>query len=113
MALRLFWIRHGQMDLRVSRSVDRAAIERLLNAEQQSGLSARGREQAERVAARLASERLDALYASPLLRAKETAEIVGAKLAMEVHIHPGIGELRTGRLRDDARAAKWIEAVVG
>lgn len=41
-------------------------------------LSAHGRAQAEAIARRLAAERIDRLYSSDLVRARETARIVGA-----------------------------------
>src|SRR5262249_36052277 len=41
-------------------------------------LTARGRRQAEALSVRLAEEPVDAVFASPMLRARETAEIVAA-----------------------------------
>jgi broad specificity phosphatase PhoE len=46
-------------------------------------LNERGREQSRALAEALAGEGLRALYSSPLLRARETAEIVGARLGLE------------------------------
>ena len=46
-------------------------------------LNDRGREQSRALAATLAGEGLRALYTSPLARARETAEIVGALLGLE------------------------------
>ena len=45
-------------------------------------LNERGREQSRALAAALAGEGLRALYSSPLARARETAEIVGARLGL-------------------------------
>ncbi len=47
-------------------------------------LSARGHEQAERLALRLGKRRLNALYASPLRRTRETADAVAARTALTV-----------------------------
>ncbi len=55
-------------------------------------LSAQGHEQARRVAAWLAEERIDAVYASTMLRAKQTAEPFAAQAAHTVTCHDGICE---------------------
>jgi len=55
-------------------------------------LSFEGRRQADRIAAWLSREPLDALYASPLRRAQETAAPLAAQLGMEVGIEPGVIE---------------------
>ena len=59
-------------------------------------LNARGREQARDLAASLAERRIDAIYASDLLRARETAEIVGAALALPVTLDPNLREVDVG-----------------
>jgi broad specificity phosphatase PhoE len=59
-------------------------------------LSPRGRVQAERVAARLADVGLEAIYASPVQRAKETAETIGAASGLSVHIEPDVTEITIG-----------------
>jgi probable phosphomutase (TIGR03848 family) len=59
-------------------------------------LSARGREQAERVAERLDGLRLDGLYSSPLERACETAAPTAARTGLEVHEHAGLTECDFG-----------------
>ncbi len=109
--MELCWIRHGQMELRASAAADRAQIERLFNQEEQGGLSPRGRREAALVARCLARDRLDAVYASPLVRARETAEVTARELSMELAITPALSELRTGRLIDDSLAARWIGAM--
>ena len=59
-------------------------------------LSAGGRVQAERAARRLASERIDAIYASDLSRARDTAEIIGQRLGMPVMGVSGLREIHLG-----------------
>jgi broad specificity phosphatase PhoE len=59
-------------------------------------LSAVGRVQAGRVAHRLASERIDAVYASDLSRARDTAEIIGRRLGMPVTGVSGLREIHLG-----------------
>jgi broad specificity phosphatase PhoE len=59
-------------------------------------LNERGREQARALAAELAGRSVDAIYSSDLLRARETAEIVGAELGLEVRIDAGLREVDVG-----------------
>jgi broad specificity phosphatase PhoE len=62
-------------------------------------LSARGRRQAERLAARLAGgPRPDALYSSPLRRARETAGAVAGPLGLRPRLVPALREISCGRL---------------
>ncbi len=56
-------------------------------------LSAEGRDQAEAVGRWLADERFDALYASPLRRARETAAPLASLQRLEVVVEPGVIEL--------------------
>lgn len=59
-------------------------------------LDASGREQAERTALWLSSEPFDALYASPLRRAQETAAPLAAHLGLEVGVEPRVAEFDQG-----------------
>ena len=64
-----------------------------------------GREQARALARRLRADPPVALYASPLSRARETAEIVGAELGIETRLDDRLKEVDVGawqdRLKDD------------
>ena len=55
-------------------------------------LTERGREQAERLAAWLAAEPVDAVLSSPLQRARDTAEPVGRGLGFDVEVVDGLME---------------------
>jgi probable phosphomutase (TIGR03848 family) len=59
-------------------------------------LSDRGRDQAERVAERLAGLAIDGLYSSPLERACETAAPTAARSGLEVHEHASLTECDFG-----------------
>ncbi|WP_433290964.1 histidine phosphatase family protein [Actinoplanes sp. CA-030573] len=64
---RLYLVRHGEQDPATSRAPT-------------GGLSALGRDQAERAGRRLAGVPFDAIHHSPLTRAAETAALIGAHL---------------------------------
>src|SRR5215211_8387218 len=55
-----------------------------------------GREQARELAERLADERLDAVYTSPLRRAGETAAIVAERLGLTAEPLDGLREVDVG-----------------
>jgi len=55
-------------------------------------LSPAGLEQARRLGEYLASESIDAIYASPLRRARETAEAVARHHSVEIEIEHGVSE---------------------
>src|SRR5262245_21607814 len=60
------------------------------------GLSAKGRAEIGAVASRLAGEKIDAIYASPLQRTRETAEILSDRLALPVQYRDDVIELDFG-----------------
>jgi probable phosphoglycerate mutase len=55
-------------------------------------LSVEGQEQSKKMAAYLASERIDAVYASPLRRARETAQPLIERLGIHYEICEGVAE---------------------
>ena len=79
------------------------------------GLSERGRAEIAAVAERLAGEKIAALYASPLQRTRETAEIVAARLGLPIAFHDDLIELDFGEwtgiafdaIRADPRWQAW------
>ena len=84
----LLLVRHGQTPTTGKLLPGRAAGLHLADA---------GREQAERVAARLAElKKVDAVYASPLERTRETAAPIGKALKQKVNIHKGLLECDFG-----------------
>jgi probable phosphomutase (TIGR03848 family) len=72
-----------------------------------------GRSQAEQVASRIASlKRVDAVFASPLERARETAAPIAAVRGLKVQIERGLlecdfGEWTGGSLKELARRPEW------
>jgi probable phosphoglycerate mutase len=79
----LVLVRHGETDWNA---------EGRLQGHTDRPLSDYGRGQARRLAEELAGEQFDAIYASDLARARETAEIVGARLGLPVVLDPDLRE---------------------
>ncbi|HEX3953740.1 MAG TPA: histidine phosphatase family protein [Stellaceae bacterium] len=79
------------------------------------GLSEIGRAEIEAVAERLAREPIAALYASPLQRTHETAEIISARLGLPIQFRDAFIELDFGEwtgstyeaIRADPRWQRW------
>jgi len=79
------------------------------------GLSERGRTEIAAVAERLAGEKIAALYSSPLQRTRESADIVAARLGLEIEFRDDLIELDFGEwtgatfeaIRADPRWQAW------
>jgi broad specificity phosphatase PhoE len=79
----LLLVRHGETDWNASGR---------LQGQTDRPLNARGRSQAKALAEELAGDGIAAVYASDLLRARETAEIVGERLGLTVVIDSDLRE---------------------
>ena len=88
MTTRLYLIRHGCTD---------SNRERRYMGRSEEGLSSDGRWQARQLALRLADTELVAVYASPMQRARETAEIVAQPHHLEVGVAAEFIELDLSR----------------
>ena len=87
-ATRVFMVRHGVTVL--------SAEDRFAGATDVA-LSDEGREQTRRLAERLSDEKIVAVYASPLGRTAETAQILAAPHELEVQTRDGLREISHGR----------------
>jgi probable phosphoglycerate mutase len=79
----LLLVRHGETDWNADGR---------LQGQTDRPLSEYGRRQARQLAEELAGEEFDAIYASDLSRARETAEIVGARLGLPVALDSDLRE---------------------
>ncbi|WP_306319000.1 MULTISPECIES: histidine phosphatase family protein [unclassified Streptomyces] len=98
--MRLLLIRHGQTPSNLKRLLDTAAPG--------PGLTPLGLEQAEALVGTLADERIDAMYASTLVRTQLTAEPLSRARGLDVHVRDGIREIAAGdmEMRGDDEAAR-------
>ncbi|MBP2662381.1 MAG: pspA 1 [Firmicutes bacterium] len=84
---RLIVVRHGQTLWN---------LERKYQGHSDIALTDKGIKQAEAVAARLAEEKIDAVYASDLSRAFKTAACIADKHGLTVHVVPALREIKFG-----------------
>jgi broad specificity phosphatase PhoE len=83
----LLLVRHGETDWNA---------EGRLQGHTDTPLNDYGRRQAATLAEALAGDGIDAVYSSDLSRARETAEIVAARLGLPVVVEPGLREKNWG-----------------
>jgi len=110
-SLRLLTVRHGETD---------SARERRFAGSRDVALNARGRRQCEAVARALAGAHAAVVYASPLGRARESAELIAAPSGLPVRVEPAFREMAFGEWEGLTRAevaeryprelAAWAEA---
>ncbi len=102
----IFLVRHGE-------TVDNAA--QIMQGQTQGELNEQGREQARQVAERLSAEPVDAVVASDLHRAVQTAEIIAAPHGLPVMTTPLLRERDwgsfTGRYIPDLKGEVWPDDI--
>ncbi len=85
-AVRLYLVRHGESESNAARATGEPST-------YDPPLTEMGRKQAERVGERLAREKVDAVYASPLQRAYNTGNEVAKRLGLEVRVIDDLQEI--------------------
>lgn len=86
----VIFMRHGQAENNVSRTLVGRHIE--------SHLTEQGRNQVIDTAKQLRNIRIDKIYASPVIRTRETAQIVGSVLGMDYEVDERLYEIELGKL---------------
>lgn len=86
--MRLLLIRHGQTPANVRGELDTAAPG--------PGLTNRGLLQARNIPAGLVDERIDAIFASSLIRTQQTAAPLADALGLAITVLPGVHEIEAG-----------------
>ncbi len=88
--LQVILARHGETDWNKERRVQGRSSDTPLNEY--------GREQAARLARRLETVEIGAVYSSPLRRARDTAQGIAGSHRLEVTVEPDLGEIDAGEL---------------
>lgn len=99
--VRLYFARHGESEANL--------LKVFANTPGRFGLTELGRRQAALLAERLAGERITRVYASPLLRAQETAEIVCEHLHLPFETRAELLEFSVGDHEGSCDQAAWDE----
>ena len=100
----VLWARHGQNEANLTRQFSYHRLD--------LGLTAIGREQAEQLATRLVnwlsgSADSPTLFSSPLRRARQTADVVAARLGANVAVMDELRELNVGDLDERNDPEAW------
>ncbi len=109
--MRLYWVRHGEQELGDRGLPDLEGVNRLFNQQVQGPLSEAGWGQAQAVLNHFGRQPVDALYSSPLIRARQTAGPTAAELDMPIEILPELEELHPGELPEGSAEAMVFEAL--
>ncbi|MET0843956.1 MAG: histidine phosphatase family protein [Mycetocola sp.] len=102
--MRFLLIRHGETLSNLTGALDTAAPG--------APLTARGLAQAAALGPALREEGVVAIYSSPLLRAKITADTLAEALGLEALVHPGLVEIGAGDLEmrtDEDATLRYVE----
>ena len=99
--MRLYCVRHGQSEANV--------LQVISNRDQPHPLTELGRQQAAQLAQSLRDLPIAKIYASPILRARQTAEIVSAALHVPVDYADGLREPDCGVMEGRSDEAAWAE----
>lgn len=97
--MKLYFTRHGE---------SQANIERIIsNRDLPHPLTDKGRIQAIALAERLVGATIGAIYASPILRAQQTAQIIGERLGLPVQTSDALREFDCGVMEGKGSAEAW------
>ena len=97
--MKLYFARHGESEANIQKVISNRGF--------QHPLTDKGREQAHTLASALRDIPITHLYSSPLQRAVETAQIVGASKGLTYEITDALREYDCGALEGQGDAASW------
>lgn len=100
--MRFYFVRHGESQANVTQEFSNDNHEK-------HPLTEKGRAQAQALAEKLRGETLTAIYSSPLLRARQTAEILNAPHKLDIQITRALSEHHAGEFEGRADPAAWDE----
>ena len=102
--MRLILVRHGRTSSNVGLLLD--------TGEPGADLDEHGRQQAETLVERLADHRIDAIFASNLVRTQQTAAPVAAARGLTVRVLAGLREVPAGEDEMTPDATRYIGAMI-
>ena len=97
--MKLYFVRHGESEANTLRVIS--------NRESPFGLTALGKQQAIILADRLKDIPITAIFSSPILRARETAEILAQSFHLPYQITKALREYDCGILEDKSDEDSW------
>ena len=97
--MKLYFVRHGESEANILRVIS--------NRESPFGLTELGKQQALTLADRLKDILFKAIYSSPILRARETAEILSRSFHLRYQVTEALREYDCGILEDKSDGASW------
>jgi 2,3-bisphosphoglycerate-dependent phosphoglycerate mutase len=98
--MRLYFVRHGESEANV--------LQIISNRGYKHGLTDRGRQQALTLAQTLQDANIARIYASPLMRAVQTAEILADAWGVDYSTTPALREFDCGVIEDKDDPASWM-----
>ena len=97
--MKLYFVRHGESEANILRVIS--------NRENAFGLTALGKQQALKLADQFKEIPFTAIYSSPILRARETSEILSRSFHLGYQITEALREYDCGILEDKSDEASW------
>jgi len=98
-SIRLYFVRHGESEANTQHVIS--------NRESLFGLTPRGKGQAKALAQNLGNIPITVIYSSPVLRARETAEILSQSLHLSYQVTEALREYDCGILEDRSDEEAW------
>src|SRR5512133_683944 len=97
--MNLYFVRHGESEANTRHIIS--------NRSSTFGLTPRGRQQAEALAESLRDTPFTAMYSSPILRARETADILSKAFAIPYQVTEALREYDCGILEEKSDEESW------
>lgn len=97
--MKLYFVRHGESEANTRHVIS--------NRESTFHLTSRGRQQAEMLARKIKDIPLSAIFSSPVLRARETTEILSATLGVRYQTTEALREYDCGILEEKSDEESW------
>ena len=100
MSKEILFVRHGESIVNKTKTISNRVSDN-------APLTEIGRQQAQELLARIKGRKITSIYSSPLMRARETAEIIADGFGLEVEISDALREPDCGEIEGRSDAAAW------